>query len=83
VRYFDEHGHVIDVAQHHDDAATELARQEWDQLEEACTQQGARQGAGAASPLLFATPLHTAAPARKMAPSARQRGGGRENRRLG
>jgi hypothetical protein len=85
VRYFDDHGHVIDTAQYHDDAATALARQQWDQLEEACTEQGARSGAGETSPLYFTAPRAAAAHAgpRKMAPSARQRGASHEQRKLG
>lgn len=91
VRYFDEHGRVIDVDQYHDDAATALAREQWEQLEEACTEQGARTGAGETSPLFFGAPLQTVPQAgpRRMAPSARQRGASHEsgaahgNRKLG
>lgn len=75
VRYFDEHGNAISAAQHHDDAATALARQQWDLLEEACTAQGARMGAGITSPLYSGVGSEVHSTSRKMAPSARTRCG--------
>jgi hypothetical protein len=83
VRYFDEHGNAISSAQYHDSAATALARAQWDQLEEACTEQGAKLGAGATSPLFSAATSAALPSGRRMAPSARARGTTRSERKLG
>jgi hypothetical protein len=76
VRYFDQNGDVIGVADHHADLAWMLVEKNHERVTEACTADGYRRGLGAAHPLYWPDP------APRMAPSQRTRESPR-NRRLG
>jgi hypothetical protein len=68
VRYFDESGNEIPAAEHASDLAWQLLDKSYQQVTEACTEDGYRRGAGAA-PLTYA-PGNTSAKGQTSAPDA-------------
>jgi len=55
VRYLNEQGESVSIAEHHADACDAWLRENWEQLQERCTQAGSDSG-GVVSPLYAATP---------------------------
>ena len=90
VRYFDEHGDVIDMDQHHLDTAWAVVERNRELLEEKCTDAGHRAVVGRTSPIRFfdSDPAEGSSEGQetsdwRMAPSARKRGGKQGIRKQG